>query len=361
MFKYIYEAFTFAIIAGSLLHSPRTCAQVVPNLDGTFDCGTISVSPSGEAKMYNDLGLGFRFEFPLGWEGLQSRVTNIADDPCAIHCPDYFRDGFCREHCPSHISVTALLSAVDPRIYVTRGGKATGKELINGLHWTTFTLPDGASGYYCYHDGVAVQFETSVGVEKNLVPSDWVLAGLEQIVKSFSFTDGATRVDRQLAAFKVGQKLGNLTVKRIHSETDRLGGVVTRVEFSGRLTLTGFLKIASTMNSPSSYSFLPFETESLHRMPLLKCPVADPGKLPPADESCAWPTQCPPAKPRDFIYPVEIHFSNQKFAELQSGNVHSDEAQGSIVVDNLTETFSSAGVRPSIKARLITFKEKQSP
>src|ERR1017187_9178787 len=104
MFGYMYKAFTFAVLAGLFLHSPRTSAQVAPPPDDTFDCDTISPSPSGKSKTYDDLGRGFRFEFPREWEGQQSGVASIG---------------------VGTISVTALLAAVNPNLYVGWRGSVT--------------------------------------------------------------------------------------------------------------------------------------------------------------------------------------------------------------------------------------------
>jgi hypothetical protein len=56
---------------------------------------------------------------------------------------------------------------------------------------------------------------------------------------------------------------------------------------------------------------------------------------------------------------MRVSFSNQVFAEEQFGKNALYEAKATVVVDNIIEIFYSAGVLPSISARLIVVTEKK--
>ena len=320
-----HSTFTLAVLAGFLFHPSGAFAQI--SKESTFDCGTIRLSPSGNSMTYQDLGLGFRFEFPSGWEGRKISLSNPSDNACTARLP-----------CPSQIMINPLLATSDPKFYVSEGARVTGSEVIKGQEWTALAWPDGRRGYYAYHEGVAIEF-VAWPYGKSKAPSAVTLATLNRILSSFSFLDDASRLDRQLSALHVGQKLGGLTIERKVPGTGGFGGNVGRIEFSGRLTLTGKVHLEGTMRSSSGYFIDSLDDASRSLVPLLSCPV---------DEISSPPR-------------VQIKFSNQDFAEQQFGKqaYHYYLAQATVIVDNLSETFYSAGVRPSISARLIEVTENK--
>jgi len=318
-------AFSLVVLAVFLPNPMRALAQMPE--ERTFGCGTIRVSSSGKSMTYTDLGRGFRFEFPLHWVGRQGSLYNPSIDP-RTESSQY----------PSHITVNARLVATDTRFYVSQGARVTGTETANGLEWTALILPNGWSGYYAYRDGVAIEFVVSTYGESR-VPSAATLAGLKQMLSSFSLLDGGYRVDRQFSALQPGQKLGSLTIERILPGTGgSFGGNLGRVEFSGQLTLTGMVMLEGTMGGGRSGFYISsLESGSLALMPLLKCPV---------DEA-----------PSPFA--VRVSFRNQDFAEEQFGRHNWYEARGTVVVDNVIETYYNGFTRPSISARLLNVVEKK--
>jgi hypothetical protein len=311
----MHKALTLAVLAGLLLHPSGVSPQI--RKESTFDCGTISLSPSGRSMVYYDLGRGFRFEFPSDWIG---RKIGLADPAGS-----------------SSIIVEALLAANDPRFYVSEGAKVTGAEAIKGLEWTALAWPDGRRGYYAYRDGVAIEF-VAMGYGKRRAPSAAVLTTLTQILSSFSFVDDSFRLDRRLAALHAGQKLGSLTIDRIVPGTGGFSGTVGRIELAGRLTLTGNVHLESTMGGGRSGYFIDsFDSGSPQLIPQLGCPLYCTGSTPPG----------------------AVFFSNQDFAEQQFGEHAWYNGKATVVVDNISETFYNAGEGAHISARLIAVIDKK--
>jgi len=331
MSQHLQKAFTLVAIAGLFWPSLRVSAQL-PEPESTFDCGTISPSPSGNSMTYNDLGRGFRFEFPASWTGRQNGLFKLPDYPC----PERFI-------CRSVIGIHALLATSDPGIFLYGdSAKVTGTETINGQQWKAFAPPGGGLGYYAFHDGLAVELVTGGTGERGTgesVPSASVHVDLAQVLSTFSFLNDALRVDRQLAALKAGQKLGSLTIKQILPGTSGFNGFSAKVKFSGRLTLSGTVMFESSMRSNSGYYLLYSNSQSLPQIPQLSCPVQDTKDLP----------------------PIRVTFTNQKLAEEQFGEHAWYEAKATVVVDNVSGTFYGLGARPSMTARLIAVTEKPVP
>jgi hypothetical protein len=312
-----------AIYCLLLLHASRMTAQTPK--ETLFDCGGISLSSSGKSMTYYDLGRGFRFEFPLDWLGHQVQLDEPSDNPCTPRLP-----------CPSTISIDVLLAASDPRFYVSQDARVTGSETINGQEWAALAWPDGPRGYYAYRGGVAIEF-VAMGFGTNQAPSAAALATLTRILSSFSFLDDASRLDRQLAALRVGQRMASLTITRIVPGTGGFDGTQGKIEFAGRLTLTGNVNLETSRDGGSSRYFIDsLDSGTRALIPHLTCPVED---------------ASPP--------PVQVSFSNQDFAEQQFGKHSYYLATGTVVVDNFSETFYSGGVHPSISARLIAVIENK--
>ncbi len=320
---HMHKAFTLTVLAGFLLH-PSGASGQVPR-ESTFDCGRISLSPSGKSITYYDLGRGFRFEFPADWLG--NRV--ILSDPADNACTSPF-------HCPSQILVNPLLATSDPRFYVSEGAMVTGTEAVNGLQWTALSWPNGRRGYYTYRDGVAIEF-IAMPFGKSRAPSSTALAAMTQILSNFSFLDDAARLDRQIASLRTGQKLGSLTIERIVPGKGGFGGDIAKVEFSGQLKLTGTVGLESTMGGGTSgYFFVESHRGNAAAIPQLSCPVED----------------------VENILPKRVAFSNQEFAQQQFGKHNWYDAGATVVVEKVVETFSSDGVGASVSARLVAVPEK---
>jgi hypothetical protein len=308
------KAFTFAVLSGFLLILSGASAQTPK--EEAFDCGTIRLSPSGNSMTYVDLGRGFSFEFPSEWIGRQTGLYNPGNN--------------------TSIGVYGLHAASDPRLYVSGGAKVTGTKVVNGRAWTALTWPGKQrSGYYIYADGLAVEF-----LADGENPSAASLVALTQILSSFSFVDGDFRLDRQLAALHTGQKMGNLTIERIVPGTGEPDGIVAQIEFSGQLTLKGEIVSESSMNSgPGPYHFY-IDSESASLIPQLKCPVYS-------------------------TAPFQIGFNNQDFAEQQLGKRklgdNDYEAEATVIVDDLSETFYYISIGAGAHARLAAISQLEAP
>jgi len=235
----------------------------------------------------------------------------------------------------SSIIVDSLFATSNPRFYVSGGARVTGAQAINGLEWTALAWPDGRRGYYAYRDGVAIEF-VAMAYGKRRAPSAAALATLTQILSSFSFVDDRSRLDRQLAALRTGQKLGGLTIERIVPGTGGFGGTVGRIEFAGRLTLTGNVHLEGTLRSSSGYFFDSLDNASRPLIPHVGCPEETAG---------------PPS--------VQIKFSNQDFAEQQFGKHAWYNGKATVVVDNFSETFYNGGAGAFISARLVAVIDKK--
>ena len=142
---------------------------------------------------------------------------------------------------------------------------------LDGFGW-----PDGMIGSYTYRDGVMVEFVTSpIRLGNDLAVPPESLAALKQIQSSFTFFDDPYRTDRQLAALKVGQKLGGLTVTRIVPGAGGSDHPIATLKFAGQLTLTGHVVLPSpTMGGGwGGYFMADLDGESRSVVPQLKCPV----------------------------------------------------------------------------------------
>jgi len=298
----------------ALLLTPFWAGSQTPPLT-PFDCGRISGSQSGGPGSYYDSALGFQFDFPANWKGNQIKLWDQNDEF-------------------SNIIISPLFKAHDPKPYISDGARVTGTKAINGLEWTLLEWPNGETGYYTYRDRVAIEFVANTTSRTGMKPLPGVLAALDQVISSFRFVDEPFRMDHQIAALKLGQKLGGLTLKNITLEA---GGA--KVEFAGSLTLTGIVTLESTMGgSTSGYIITDLDKGIVSQIPQLTCPFEYPNKS----------------------ILLRVTFANQEFAERQFGKRNYYEGEATVVVDRINEMFGNSATQPSITARLVEVLDKPS-
>jgi Sel1 repeat len=313
------------LLLGLLLLPHRSAVSQVRGDGLAFDCGAVTATAFGKLQ-YEDFGYGFRFDLPFHLLAGQS----------IIHDPQW-----------TQRFVVQALFAADPKTYLA--GAATGPtETIRGLKWTELRWPDGRVGSFTYHDGVMVTFVGSaVGVDSKTEAPAELLAALKQIQSSFAFFDDPYRIDHQLAALKVGQKLGDLTIAEIVSGTAGSDHPTTTIKFAGQLTVSGQVisPYAVTPIKWRPYFATDFNAASRAALPQLNCPV----------EGASTATGWTPA----------IEFTNQKFTNQQFANVPFMAGQSpwyqnaaTVIVDDVTAVFGDGAAQPAISANLVKVVSK---
>lgn len=299
-----------------------------------FDCGTITPTGSG-VSVYQDFEHGFRFELPTGWVGYYGGYGGLA-----------------QHGKPETIFVEALFDTKDARRQLAQGTTVTGNEQANGLTWATLTFTDVRRGNYGYsleHDGILVQVVASPLSTKEKTSPPSLAAAVKQIVSTFRFTDDPYRLDRQLAALKPGDKLGELTVRRVIHGSGGFDHPVATIEFSGQLTLSGevILPSPTMLGGWAPYTMYP-DDASGPMLPRLKCPVEVPEK--------------------EGVSKYAVQLSNQRFVNQQFAQVPSIsgphsfyESLTTVVVDDISESFYNAAMAPQVSARLVRVLSKKEP
>jgi len=293
-------------------------APVRAQKDVKFDCGTITASGSGDTMLYNDLGHGSHFEFSSEWSGRKGLLS--AD----------------KDH--TNIVVSPMLASRNPLFYISEHPSEIKTETINAIEWTELRWPDGRRAYYSYHDGLAIEF-LAMSFGKTMPPPDSVLASLNKLLLSLTFTRESSRLDRELRALRVGQTLGNLKIAHVVSATRGSTGMTGKIEFVGTFRLTGTVMLESTMLGGTSGYYFVVNDSSL---PLI-----------------SW-SGCPLNKSDDPALP-EISFINQAFAQRQFGINDYYEEPATVLVDRLSETFSTFGDGTALSARLLAVHNVVTP
>ena len=325
---YMREVLSFVILAELMLTCVSSSAQGFRS-EPEFDCGTITSNGSG-AMVYQDYSHGFRFEFPGNWMGNRLFLRGPAE--------------------AAQILVNPMIANSDPKFYVTESAKPTGSETINGLTWTALTWDQGGRGYYTYSHGVAIEFfAAAFGKKKTVDPS--ALAALQQVLSTFTFFDDPYRIDRQLDALRIGQKLGDLTITRIIPGAGGFEHPLATIEFAGQLTISGdmVLPSPSMLGAWSRYQLYP-DDQTRQSMPHLKCPVENLVSI---------------TKNTVGVGLRNQQFTNEQFARVPSirGSHVWYEAQTTIVVDKIAQNFSYLGeTSPGILAKLVkVISKKEGP
>ena len=214
------EVLSFVILAELMLTCVPSSAQDFKS-EPEFDCGTITANSLG-TMVYQDYSHGFRFEFPGTWMGNRFFLRAPAE--------------------AAQILVNSMIAKSDPKFYVRERARPTGSVTINTLTWTALTWPQGGRGYYTYSHGVAIEF-FAAAFDKIVDPA--ALVALQQVLSTFTFFDDPYRIDRQLDALRVGQKIGDLTITRIIPGAGGFEHPLATVEFAGQLRISGDMVLPS--------------------------------------------------------------------------------------------------------------------
>jgi hypothetical protein len=322
------KVLSFVILAELILTCVSSLAQGFKS-EPEFDCGTITSNGSG-AMVYQDYGHGFSFEFPSNWMGNRLFLRGPAE--------------------AAQILVNPMTANSDPKFYFTEPAKPTGSETINGLTWTVLTWEQGGRGYYTYSHGVAIEFfAAAFGKDKAVDPA--ALVALQQVLSTFTFFDDPYRIDRQLDALRVGQKLGDLTITRIIPGAGGFEHPLATVEFAGQLRISGDMVLPSPSMGGgwSPYQLYP-DDQTRQSMPHLKCPVENLISV---------------TKNTVGVGLRNQQFTNEQFARVPSirGSHLWYEAETIIVVDKIAQNFSYLGeTSPGILAKLVkVISKKEGP
>jgi len=148
----------------------------------------------------------------------------------------------------TQLAVMTAYDTTDPALYEDPVLTPANIEshTINGLQWISWTHSgERGIGYYVYrnNEGIAL---TMFRYSRAGTISDADVKALDQIVSTFEFDDMASRLDKQIARLKVGQRFGKLMVARVlppegpsHGPGRSGRGMLGEVEFRGQLTLHG--------------------------------------------------------------------------------------------------------------------------
>ena len=323
---YMREVLSFVILAELMLTCVPSSAQFFKS-QPEFDCGTITADSLG-TMVYQDYSHGFRFEFPGTWMGNRLFLRGPTE--------------------AAQILVNSMIAKSDPKFYVRERARPTGSETINGLTWTALMWPQGGRGYYTYSHGVAIEF-FAAAFGKIVDPA--ALVALQQVLSTFTFFDDPYRIDRQLDALRVGQKVGDLTITRIIPGAGGFEHPLATVEFAGQLRISGDMVLPSPSMGGGwgPYQLYP-DDQTRQSMPHLKCPV----------ENLISVTK--------NIVGVGLRnqqFTNEQFARVPSirGSHLWYEAETTIVVDKIAQNFSYLGeTSPGILAKLVkVISKKEGP
>lgn len=218
--------------------------------------------PSGTKSFEDDL-TGIRFEYPA-YLGLNASWLNFDNPPCGK--PFSFGGDI-------QIRVSLPAKYVVP-FYGDPGAVTIETRELKGLDWRHYRTQSDARFCTFAHDEQVCIFAADTS-PKHMLPEAAVEA-MRTIEGSFIFTDPQNRMDTKIAAMKVGDKVGYLTIRRVVTRAMArrdpkmyLAGRYEsfgEVDFAGTLKLTGSIEDIGTMNSPGQYRILP-DSENGPRLP----------------------------------------------------------------------------------------------
>jgi hypothetical protein len=262
---------------------------------------TIIPASSTGFLVFDDTPEGYQFQFPANLITNDNGTISFPGENTAIE----WYVGF-----PSVDPIKDYIQAGDSSYKPPAG--ATSTDVINGMAWTRFTIPD-ASGYYTNSDGVGVEFDEAGTVNPlldNSQPfSDADNQILHGILSTFTFTDPSLRIDNKLAQIKVGDQYGNLKVSRV------ITGPNAEVDFVGQLTLTGLIDDVGGGHAGPRYVLDHLDTSSIAELPQVGYRIR-----------------------YDSNFPLEIYFNNQGFVGSAGGDEFAfDQVTSTVVLDNFQE------------------------
>jgi hypothetical protein len=291
----------------------------------------VSNFPSPGLSLYVDKEDAFQFKYP---SALKTEDSSLQFENWT--CVDFFHSG---EGVRLEVS---LPSSLQGPVWGHGENVVVEKRAFNQLDWVNYTDTRSGSASYCTywkHEQVCI-FGADTSREHRL--SENLMRTMREIESTFVFTDISGRLDNRIAAVKVGQRFGNLRVRRvITSETT---GRIPKefedyepygeIDFSGYIRLTGYLENRHTMNSGPYWSFDP-DTKSNF---LLSCAL-------------------------DKNLQFQVEFNNGGFVGQQIDRLGSQEYGSveekvvTVVVKNVSVFFLPMGGPSSVSADLVSIIE----
>jgi len=281
--------------------------------------------------------------------GFMSYVDS--EDGFRLEYPSYIE---CREQLefrdppsPTMIALNLVLSSEDPKTYLEVLRNLHGsfhREELNRVRWIVYRTSSDSIGYYIYRDHIAIDIEgIPIGATKKV--SDEELRAIRTMASTLEFTRLSERMDYKIAALKVGDRFGKLTVQKVITRAAADGNrrkywqnPLGEVDFAGAVKLTGVLGNNQTMNSGPYYVISTFDSPSYSRLPQI-------------------------GHSFDFSqdHSFQVHLTNEDFVARTIRKLpSSDLATGlplTIAVDHLNEVFYPGGGAPDMTARLLRVEE----
>jgi len=241
------------------------------------------------------------------------------------------------------ITIYVSVASANPKPYLKLGKNmpvSVKKQTFNHLNWVNYSYSGGAR-YCAYRNYELLCIEgTAVGAPGKQL-SRVVLATMQEIESTLIFTDVSFRMDSKIAALKIGDRFGSLSVGRVVTRSMADGNrkkywenPFGEVDFNGSLTLTGYIENNQSMNSGPDWV------------------------IGPDSESCASLPQVGHLIDFDKCQGIEIHFNNEDFVNQQV-NRYRDGKQFTVVVSNLSEIYYPAGGPPYVRADLVRIVENR--
>jgi hypothetical protein len=309
------------------ISAPGTAVQQQPQPQGNPYI-TITRAPNPDTMIYEDHWNAFRFEYPsfLKIDDLGLDFRN--DDDSNV------------------ISLHTEFSSTDPKDYDGLRkywpSVSFSKENINGMPWVKYSATEG-TGYYLYREyqEVAIEGVVEGNPRKPLSPAE--LTAMRQIVSTFQFTPESSRVDFRIAAVNVGAQYRNLRVSRVITRATANGdhqkywsNPAGEVDFSGAMTLSGYIDNRQTMNSGPAWTLSGIEPGDCAKLPQIAYPV-----------DCSQLTN------------LQISLTNAEFIQQQFAKRTSSDDELTVEIDDLAEVYYGSGL-PSLSAKLVRIEDPKS-
>jgi hypothetical protein len=289
---------------------------------------TITRAPKPDTMIYEDHWNALRFEYPsfLRLNDLGLGFRNAGDS--------------------NVIALYAEFSSTDPKGYEELRkywpSVSFSKEIINGIPWVRYSAPGGA-GYYFYRNYEEIAIEGVVEGNPRKPLSAAELAAMREIVDSLTFTSKESRMDFRIAAVKVGAKYGSVRVSRVVTRAMANGNrqkywtnPAGEVDFSGTITLSGYIDNEQTMNSGPAWTLGRIEAGDCAKLPQIAYPI-----------SCSQLTN------------LQIFLTNADFIQQQFAKRTSEDEELTVVIDDLAEVFYGSGP-PSFSAKLVKILDSKN-
>lgn len=203
-------------------------------------------------RLYVDEVDGFQFKYP---SALHTDGSSLQFE--SEMCVNFFHLG---EGIRLEVS---LPSSFQRPLWGEGTGVSVEKQSFNQLDWFNYEDARNSSAEYCTywkHEQVCISGGDTSG-EHRL--SSNLIRTMHEMESTLVFAGVSDRLDSKIAAVKVGERFGSLTVRRVLTmgmkdrSTNSDEGYYGKIYFTGTLTLVGEIDNVGTMNSGSHWVFLP--------------------------------------------------------------------------------------------------------